>query len=153
MADPISIGLGLFGFVGGLLQGSGEKEQAEAEARAAMFNARIARVNSRLSREKATDDERRLRIIGAKEIGDIRTGYASSGVTSEGSAMEVLRESAGNIELDALTIRYRGDQEAKVYELQARAEDERAGSARRMGKYGMASGLLSGGASLARGFR
>lgn len=87
------------------------------------YNARVAEQNAVYSRQQAVEEERRSRVVSRKFLGDMRASYGASGITLEGSALDVLGESAANAELDALTIRSGG--EAKYASYQNEAGNER----------------------------
>lgn len=134
---------------GGLLSAYGQLLEGYAEESAQNANAQIAEENAQLSLEKAVEDERRLRVLGNKSLADIRTGYAASGITMEGSPLEVLRDSAANVERDALTIRHVGENTARAYRNEAELSRVSGRSARRLGEFGAAATTLTSGAKAA----
>lgn len=108
----------------GTVAGAGIKAYAairdgNLKAAAEDANAQSAEQNAQLTEMQAAEEERRQRILARKQIGDMRANYAASGVTLEGSPMEVLEESAMQAELDALTIKYMGKTRATQYRNQA----------------------------------
>jgi hypothetical protein len=121
--------------VGGLLEASGHAAEGEARAAAAEYNAKSAEQNAKLSVAQAREEERRLRVMSRKQLGDMRANYAASGVQMEGSPLDVLEESAATAELDALTVRHGG----QVKAAQARSE---ASLQRFQGEYAKAAGYL-----------
>lgn len=134
--------------VGTIAGVAGQINQANAQAAASRMNAQIGFKNAALTRQQAAQEEARLRTQGKKDLGSIRVGYGSSGVSMEGSAMDVLQESAANVELDALTLRHRGESQAKMYEMGAQMDLNTASSARTSGLLSAAGTLLGGGAKL-----
>jgi hypothetical protein len=133
---------------GGVLSAFGSLYQGKAEAAAQEFNARVSENNAEMARVQAAEEERRVRVGGAKAIGDMRANYGASGiVTSESSALDVLEESAMNVELDALTVRYQGHAQALAMKNEAFLARRAGKQANLMGKVGAASALLGAGAS------
>ena len=108
---------------------------AQAEAQAADYNAQLARQNATLARQQYGEEERRFRERGAKQIGAIRAQLGATNLSLEGSPMDVIEDTAANLELDALTIRHRGELEALGYESEAQLADFRAANARRQSSF------------------
>jgi hypothetical protein len=137
---------------GGLLQAYGNLQAGEAEGRAAEMNAQMADQNASLALERAVMDERKLRAHGMKQIGDIRAGYGASGVTATGSALDVLRESAGALELDAQNIKYQGEIDAMSFRNEARVARYRGEYARSSSQINAAAAILgAAGQSMKKG--
>ena len=135
---------------GGLLGAYGQMQAGEAEAQAAEMNAQIAEQNSLLAVEQAKENERRLRVQGRKVLGDISSGYGASGVTAEGSALEVLKSSAANIELDALNVRHEGAVKASMFRNEAKLSRYSGQAARTTGQTMAAATLLQAGGNMAK---
>lgn len=132
--------------VGGGIGAYGQLKESEAQARASEYNANVAEMNAEQAILISAQDERRQRIIARKELGSIRAAYGASGVSMEGSPMDVLAESTANAELDALNIRYAGQAKAAGLRDEASYERFRAKETRAAGVLGAAASLLSGGA-------
>jgi hypothetical protein len=73
------------------------------------------------AKQAARENARRQSIEARKRIGLMRANYGASGVTIEGSPLDVLEESAANAELDKLTILHGGSVEAGRYRAAGRA--------------------------------
>lgn len=93
---------------GEALMGLGTLNQGKSDKYAGEYNAQVAQQNAAYTLQQSAEEERRSRVLSGKAIGDIRANYGASGVTSDGSVLDVLEESAANAELDALTIRAEG---------------------------------------------
>jgi hypothetical protein len=133
---------------GGALSAFGSLYQGKAEAAAQEFNARVSENNAKMAEAQAAEEERRVRVGGAKAIGDMRANFGASGVvTSEGSALDVLEESAMNVELDALSVRYQGHAQALALKNEAFMARRAGKQAKLMGKLGAASSVLGAGAN------
>lgn len=85
------------------------------QASAANYNANIAGDQATLALQTAAQEEAAYKVQAAQELGTIRTSYAANGVGMSGSALDVLASSAGNAELNALTIKHAGDISANSY--------------------------------------
>lgn len=94
------------------LAGSGIEAKGALEEGAAAYKA--GEYNAAVASAQATAEENRRRISSKKQISEIRTGVAKSGVTFEGTPINVLTESAANAEIDALNARWTGEQTAKM---------------------------------------
>jgi hypothetical protein len=149
MAAALAVIAPLMTIGGTVINAMGQAQKGEAENQLAQMNANVAIGNAKLAREKGAEQERQVRREGAKALGTIQAGYGASGVTMEGSPLEVLEESARNAELDALTVRHSGEVKAIAFENEARAYRTRGASAQALG-YGSAAGTaLAGGGRFA----
>lgn len=101
--------------------------EAQAQADAASYNAQTTQVEA-----DAKETAQRQEI--QRRLGSIRAGISKAGVTSEGTPMSVLAESAANAEIDALTTRWSAERGARLYLMQ--------------GEAALASGYLRAGTSL-----
>lgn len=97
----------------------GAINEGKSAEMAGEYNAQVAEQNARYSMDQARENERRQRIDSKKFLGDIRASYGASGITADASALDILQESAGNAELDALTIRHEGQMKAVGYRNEA----------------------------------
>lgn len=120
---------------GSLLQAYGTYQQGKAQEKAAKFNAKLAEVKGR-QRESA------VRRSGRRQMGAIRASIAKSGVTTAGSPLEVMAESAAAIEMDALNARFGAESEAAALRREGAARMQAA-------RIGAASQILSGGGRMA----
>lgn len=117
MAETAIIGgLAAGSVVTGLINASNEndlKQQSSA------INRQWNLQNAELSLKEAAEDERRIRIQERQQLGDMQANYSKSGITMEGSPLDVMQKSASNAELDALTVRHQGAIKAWGYQQQA----------------------------------
>ena len=119
--------------------------QAQQQKSAAKYNEKLAENQAVGARQEAAAAADRQQRQSAKTIGTMQASYAASGVSTEGSPLEVLEESARNAELDRLTILWNGESRAQGYQNTAELERSR-------GKNAMASGYLSAAGSAMKGF-
>lgn len=120
--------------------------QGAAESSAAHYNAAVAKRNAQIAIQQGNVDAENQRRKAVLTIGSARALYGASGVTSEGSPIDVLASSAASAELDNQTIKYRARLRALGYQDQANLDNYSAGVASSNG-YSGAIGALLGGAS------
>ena len=128
---------------------------SRAQAQAAQTNAEIANNNARGARLAANANEEAARRKSSYSRGQQRAAIGQAGIAYEGSALDVLGQSAANAELDALNIRYRGDldatnylNQAGLYQAQKQGALLSADNAEEAGLYGAATSLLGGAAKM-----
>lgn len=97
-----------------LARQQGEAVQAQAE-----YNARLSERDATAARERADFDERRIRTQSDAVLARQRARQGVTGLALEGSPLEVLAFSAGQLELDALSARYAGLEEERALRQQA----------------------------------
>lgn len=114
---------------------------ASQQKAAAKYNAKVAENQAIAARQQASANAKMQRRSSEKKIGSMQAAYAASGVSIEGSALDVLEESARNAEMDRQNIIYGG-------ELRAIGSEGTAQLERYQGKNAMTSGYLSAAGSL-----
>lgn len=156
MADPISwamIAGTAVSAVSAVSQGMAANAQAQSQANAAQYNATIAEQNasSALAAASANEDAQRRKTAG--EMGRLRAGLAENGIgLDSGTATDLTEQSAMNAELDALNIRYGGQQQARAYKTQAALDVQQAQASKASGQAAMTAGFLTAGASALNGY-
>lgn len=104
--------------------------------------AAAAEVNARSIRQGTAAEEEAQRRQNAMMMGDVRGSAAQSGFDPNTGSLAALQfKTAGELELEALTTRYRG-------ELQAIGQDYEASSLRASGKQAQSQGYLNAAATL-----
>lgn len=124
----------------------GALQQGQAQSDAMNFNAQMAGQNATVARQQAAADEARQRRENLLRAGNLRAGYGASGVTLDGSPLDVLEMAATTGELDAQNIRYKGSLRAIGYENSAALDTAGASNALTSSYYKAGAELLSGGA-------
>ncbi len=124
----------------------GALKQGQAQSDALNFNAQMGGQNAVVARQQAAADEARQRRENLLRAGNLRAGYGASGVTLDGSPLDVLEMAATTGELDAQNIRYKGSLRAIGYENSAALDTAGASNALTSSYYRAGSELLSGGA-------
>lgn len=122
--------------------------EGEAAYKAAKYNAALARKNAGYIREQSVSDSKRANVEGRKVLGDMRVAFGNSGVTIEGSAFDVMLESARAVKQDEMNIRTQGERQATAVEQGAALTEFEGKTARTLG-YVKAAGHLASGASKA----
>lgn len=178
MADPVTIGILLaastaVSAAGAISAGQAAAAQANAQNEAQKYNAAIKEQNAVLARQQAGAREEQSRRQSRQLLGQQQAALAQAGIgVGFGSALDIEEQSAVRAELDALTIAYEGELQAKgllaaaqqdlFYGQMAKAkgENERnasyisAGASILSGaaQYGSMSGGFSGGGSTGGGY-
>lgn len=105
--------------LGSMMSAQGAKQSGRAQQQAAEYNARIAENNATVSRQQAAADATLMAREARQRQGMIAAGYASAGVTPEGSPIDVLAQSAAEAQLDIETTKYKGEVRAIGYQNEA----------------------------------
>ena len=108
------------------------------------YNAAIGERNAGLARSQAAADADAQQRHARQVIGAARAGYGASGITLEGSPLDVLESSAANAELDRQNILYKGELRAMGYSEGAALDRVRGDSAQRAGYEKAGSAILMG---------
>lgn len=119
--------------------------QGQAAKEAGDFNARQAEQNARLTTLQGAEDERRVRAMSAKQIGETRASIGANNLTLDGSPLDILQESAQNAERDALNIRVGASRRSQILQ-------ENAAMERRQGAGAQVTGYLSAAGQLGMGY-
>lgn len=98
-------------------QAKAQQAQYEYQAKVAEENARIAQNNAALERQQGIEEARLQRIKAAQAIGSQETAMAANGIdVTQGTALDVIEDTAAMGELDALQTRYNYERKALAYE-------------------------------------
>lgn len=135
-------------FAGKGLAALGDLRQGNANANISEYNAQVANQNAGIVQAQGAEQERRARVQASKVMGGMSAAYGASGVGPTGSAMDVMRNSAANAELNALTIRNASDIKATALRNEAALDYYRAGNDRVAGYMNAASDLIAGGSKM-----
>lgn len=122
---------------GSIIQGIGAKK-------AGAYNARVLRMQGKVAEEQALVSEAAQRRENQQFLGKQAAAFAESGVGYGGSALDVMNQSATEAELDALTIRYKGQLAKYGYNTDAEL-------ARREGNASAINSFLLAGSQLLKG--
>lgn len=141
MAAAAAVGQG----IGTALNFWGSQINAQEAEYAGAVRARENRINAERAIAESRDEARLVRQSGELHKGSIRASYGASGVDStSGSAMDILRNSAAAIEMDAQNILETGRLKAAAY-LRGAEYEQRSGELRAKSHRISAWGTLLGG--------
>jgi hypothetical protein len=112
------------------------------QAKLYQYNAEVDKVNALQQQENARFEEERLREQQRRSLGNMLAGYGKSGVTMSGSALDVLDDSLIQSELDALTVKYRGQLGFNAYNQSALDNQTKGLLAQQQGKTALTGGLI-----------
>lgn len=146
-----AIGGGMMGAAGASAGASGAASAATYNARVYERQAQIAERNKQIALDKAgvaaTDQKYKNRAVQ----GQIRAAYGSSGLSVDGSPLDVLEATSIEQNLDIEKILYSGQLEAigaqdsaDSYRMQAQLAYMGSSNALIAGQYGMATSMISG---------
>lgn len=130
---------------GTTMQVVGQMKQAAAMENAASFNKAASLQNAQLATQQAAEEERSYRVMARKQLGDMRANYAASGIELDGSAQDILEQSAATAEMDALRIKHGGQVKSAGYRNDAQLYGMQGQAARDQGYFSAAGTLLGGG--------
>ena len=136
---------GIMMAVGGGLKAIGTYQSAQAKSRAADYNRNISLQNAEISKQQTQADLISLRKKQYRAFGAIRAATGASGVSMEGSPLDVLENSVAEAELDAQRLKYAGELRARGYESDAALYGMESKAAKTAGYFGAASELLMAG--------
>ena len=137
--------------MGAMRQAEAQSASYKAQAQAQDYNATVMRNNAQVASEQANAQEEQQRRHFSALQGQANAGIAQSGTGYDGSNMELLKQNAVNNELDALTIRYEGDNKAKSLTAQSQLESYGATASRANASNAMQAGYWNAGAQLLSG--
>lgn len=128
LASNIAIGVGVAsgvagGVVGGVSsyqQGKAQQAQYNYQAKVNEENAKIAQSNADMQRQQGIEEARLQRLKTASVIGSQKAAMAANGVdVTQGTAVDVISDTAAMGELDALQTQYNYEMKARGYETEA----------------------------------
>ncbi len=155
--DPFTIAAIFLG-LGTAVQAYGQFQAGQAQAGMASYNALIARQNAdltsrrmELAKTEKEIIEQKFRKKGERTLASQRAAFAKAGVELEGTPLIVAEETASEIELDALAIRYSSSVE-QAQLLSQKAGFEQADILERMrGRQAKGAGFIGAGTTLLTG--
>lgn len=141
---PVLAGIAIgSSILGGVLQGLGAKQQADAAREAALENARLARLAAADAVRRGEQQAGLVRRDASRVIGQQRVAYAASGVdVGVGSPVNVAGDTRMIAEMDAEVIRNNAAREAWGYRRQGAQFSQQASAANAAGQYAIASTVL-----------
>ena len=105
---------------GAYQQGKATEKQYEYQAKVEEENAKIAQQNANVQRQQGIEEARLQRLKTASVIGSQKAAMAANGVDiTQGTAVDVVSDTAAMGELDALQTQYNYEMKAMGYEAEA----------------------------------
>jgi hypothetical protein len=135
---------GLIAMAGVAMSVIGAVNQGQQAEAAAKYNADKDRQNAIASQQQAAANAAAQQRKARLQQGSMRAGYGASGVSIEGSPLDMLEQSATMAELDRQNIIYGGATRSQGYSASAGLNDSRASNA-------MPGAYMSAGSSLLMG--
>ena len=129
---------------GSVLSGFGQIQQAKMDYGIAKYNAELDKAASYDVLESSFRDEEMSRRDYEAFRGEQEVAVGKSGVAFEGSILDVLADGSARAELDAMNIRFAGQQQAASLQEGARAGMIQAKASKRQAYIGAAASLVSG---------
>jgi len=134
---------------GAIVQAKAADSAAKAQANSSRYAAEVADNNAKIAQDQAKWDadgkDRDLRRILASN--NAKTG--GSGITGQGSPLEVQMDNVQEMEMDKLAVLYGGDVRSSNYEAEAAQNRQDAKNAKTAGKFAVGTSLLSGAGKIA----
>lgn len=150
MCNPIAIGA--LGLAGGVLQGiGGASQRMDAAQSYDMAAAGIDR-DIGAEREATAYNVARTREGIARTQGSARAGFAANGLALDGSAAEVLRDSAIEGDLDVASIQWSSAEKIKSMEYERDVNKTNAKRERAAAPLALLSGVIGGAARFGSAF-
>lgn len=137
--------------MGAISQANAQSASMQAQAQAQEYNATVARNNAQAANEQANAQEEQQRRRFAALQGQAIAGVAQSGTGFDGSNLDLLKQNAIANELDALTIRYEGQQKSKGLLAQADLDQYGASVSRMNARSAQTAGYFNAGANILSG--
>jgi hypothetical protein len=134
----------IIALIGATVSAGAAVAQGVASSKAATFNAKVADRNATAATQAAAENARRFKRTSAKRLGDIRASR-----NMEGSALDLLEDSAMQEKLQELSIIHAGATQAQGFGDTANLERARGSAALKSGFAEAGSALLIGGAQAA----
>jgi hypothetical protein len=132
---------------GAAISAMGAIQQANAAKASATYNATLKERDAAIANSQAQQEVQQVRLAGARAQGSLLADYGASGVTTEGSPMEVLAMSASQAKLDEENVLYRGKLKASGYASDAALYGVEGETALKEGGFKAASYLVGGAGS------
>lgn len=151
MADPVTWAVvgATAAAAGSGMQAYGSYQQGKSEEALNKYNAEVSRRQATAAELQASAEAKRQQRATKAEQARQRVLLAKSGITTEGTPLMLLEQSAANAEMDRQMILREGNIQADQFRSQATMDRMRAKAAKRAGTMGAASSLLSGGGQVA----
>lgn len=140
MAEAIAIAT----VAGAAVSAYGAYAQGEAANQAAQYNADLQARNATIAHQQGAAQAALVRRRAAQAQGAAEAAYGASGVSQEGSPLEVLASSAAQAKLDEETVLYQSNLQAMGFQANEQLDRTAGDTARRQAQLNAASSFLTG---------
>lgn len=130
--------------IGGVVSAFGSIASGMAASQADKYNAQVERRNALIAGYEGEQEMNNKRSENRRNYGTIIAAYGANGLMLDGTALDVLKDSVTQGELDVSTIHYKASMAAEAHREQAKLFDMRSKADETAGIIGAASGLLGG---------
>lgn len=151
MADPITammVASAALSAAGSIQQGNAQYASYMSQANANEYNATVDKLNAQVASDEANAKEEQQRRKFGQVQGAAYAGAAQSGTGFEGSNADLLKQNAVLNELDALTIRYEGQNKSRALEDSSKLNTYYAGVNKQNASSARTAGFVNAGAQL-----
>jgi hypothetical protein len=138
--------------VSSISQASAASAAAKSAAQASDYNAAIAAQNAQTASEQGNANEEAQRRKARMVMGAQRAALAEAGIGSDGTASDLVEQSAVNAEMDALNIRYGAQLQSTGFLNQSALDMQQAENQRKQASRATTAGYLNAGASALSGY-
>lgn len=146
-----SLASGVMGAMGAMAQADAAADAANKNAQIAEYNRQVAERNKNTVLAEADAAARDQSRDNRRVMGSIRASYGASGLSLEGSPLDVMEDTALEQELDVSKTRYKGElqaigykDEAANYKMKAELHRMEAASATRAGGISAVGAIFGG---------
>jgi hypothetical protein len=142
--EPVEWILAIAAVIGAATAGAAAYSSGRAQAHASNYAAQLAEQNAITARQQADARQKQQDRDTKLRLGAIRANQGAFGGANEGSALDVLGDTASQLELARQNIAYAGELQARGYDSTAILDEARATNASRGGAYQAGASLLGG---------
>lgn len=136
--------------VGTAVSAYGQYQQMSAQEDMAKYNAEVAKTQAEQKRRETSEKVRRQRVENDRFKNQQRAAFAKSGITSTGTPLAVMSQTAADLELAALDTAYAGESQAQALMQQSAVNRMQADAFGRAKPLAVGTTILGGANQLAR---
>lgn len=134
----------VLGIAGGVISAMGAIQSANAQAAAADYNKEVAKANKRTVHAQTEREIEDRQLENRRQLGSMRAAYGANGLQMEGSPLDVMDDTATEMNYDIAKVKFQGAMQEEGYDRQAALYKLEAKSAKQAGTIGAASALIGG---------
>ena len=123
-------------------------QQSRAASRAADYNRQVAEQNAEAARRQAAMRAQQVDRQNRLRLGMSRAAIGAAGITTEGSALDVLGDLVSQGELERQNVLYQGEMQARGFDIDRDLSRREGRDAGRAGMMAAGTALLAGGSQI-----